>query len=82
MASLRPAEMLKVEVVGGFICPVHPAYGKKGLAPPEDRIEMVYPPLPASLNESPNPDPRSSKSQTPYPRPTHPQGRKALDPID
>jgi nicotinic acid mononucleotide adenylyltransferase len=33
--------MLKVQVVGGFICPVHPAYGKKGLAPAEDRIEMV-----------------------------------------
>jgi len=35
------SEYLNVEVVGGFVCPVHPAYGKKGLAPPEDRVEMV-----------------------------------------
>jgi len=34
-------DSLKMEVVGGFVCPVHPAYGKKGLAPPEDRVEMV-----------------------------------------
>ena len=33
--------MLQVEVVGGFVCPVHPAYGKKGLASAEDRVEMV-----------------------------------------
>jgi nicotinamide mononucleotide adenylyltransferase len=34
-------EMLKIEVIGGFISPVHAAYGKKGLAPMPDRVEMV-----------------------------------------
>jgi len=35
------AETNKLQVVGGFISPVHPSYGKKGLAAPEHRVEMV-----------------------------------------
>ena len=34
-------ELLKVDVIGGFVSPVHAAYGKKGLAPMEDRLAMV-----------------------------------------
>jgi nicotinamide mononucleotide adenylyltransferase len=34
-------DVLKLRVIGGFISPVHEAYGKKGLAPAPDRIEMV-----------------------------------------
>lgn len=34
-------DSLKIDVIGGYICPVHEAYGKKGLAPMHDRIEMV-----------------------------------------
>ena len=34
-------DSLKVDIIGGFISPVHEAYGKKGLAPMPDRIEMV-----------------------------------------
>jgi len=34
-------DSLKVDLIGGFISPVHEAYGKKGLAPMPDRIEMV-----------------------------------------
>ena len=35
------AHVLQLQVVGGFISPVHPSYGKKGLAAPEHRVEMV-----------------------------------------
>jgi nicotinate (nicotinamide) nucleotide adenylyltransferase len=38
---LESKDLLKVDVIGGFISPVHAAYGKKGLAPMPARIEMV-----------------------------------------
>ena len=34
-------DSLKIDIIGGFVSPVHEAYGKKGLAPMPDRIEMV-----------------------------------------
>lgn len=40
-SRFRDIDINKMEVVGGFMCPVHETYGKKGLAPPQDRVEMV-----------------------------------------
>ena len=32
---------LKIDIIGGFLSPVHAAYGKQGLAPMTHRVEMV-----------------------------------------
>jgi nicotinamide mononucleotide adenylyltransferase len=37
--TIDPSE--KIQIIGGFISPVHDAYGKKDLAPAEHRLEMV-----------------------------------------
>mmetsp|Transcript_55619 Transcript_55619/g.132055 ORF Transcript_55619/g.132055 Transcript_55619/m.132055 type:complete len:367 (+) Transcript_55619:124-1224(+) len=34
-------DVYKIQVIGGYISPVNQAYGKKGLAPSDDRVEMA-----------------------------------------
>mmetsp|Transcript_56375 Transcript_56375/g.115314 ORF Transcript_56375/g.115314 Transcript_56375/m.115314 type:complete len:254 (+) Transcript_56375:121-882(+) len=41
-------EVHKVEIIGGFVSPVHPGYGKSSLVAPEDRLDMCR----ASLQSS------------------------------